>query len=68
MQKGTRGLGVIRCSSKMLCPPSQPNVGPRPKRVVSDGGVASVLGSTRALREPHVGRIPRMMGYLRMYV
>jgi hypothetical protein len=51
----------------MVCPP-QPNVGPRPNRVVSDGGVASVLGSTTAPTEPpDVGRIPMTMGYLRMY-
>jgi len=30
-------------------------VGPRPKRVVSDGGMASVLGSARALRESPCG-------------
>jgi len=30
-------------------------VGPRPKRVFSEGGVASVLGSTRAPREPPCG-------------
>ena len=39
----------------MLCPPSQLNVGPRPKRVVSNGGMASVLGSARALRESPCG-------------
>jgi len=54
-QKGTRGLGVIRRSCKMPCPPSQPNVGPRRKRLVSDGGVVSVLGSARAPREPLSG-------------
>jgi len=53
--KGTRGLGVIRHSCKMLCPPSQPNVNPRPKRVVGDGGMASVPGSARAPREPPSG-------------
>jgi len=54
-QNGTRGLRTIRRSSKMLCPPSQANVRARPKRVVSDGGVASVLGSTKAPREPPCG-------------
>ena len=39
----------------MPCPPTQLNVGPRPKRVVSDGGMASVLGSARALRESPCG-------------
>ena len=54
-QKGTRGLGVVRHSCKMPSPPSQSNVGTRPKTVVRNGHVASVLGSAGALREPTCG-------------
>jgi len=66
--KGTKGLGVTRRSSKMPCPLVQPNVGSRTKGLVSDGGVASVLGSTTVPSKfLHVGRTARTMGYFRVY-
>ena len=37
-QKVSRGLGIIKQSCKMPCPASQSNVGPRAKRVASNGG------------------------------
>ena len=45
-------MGVNRRSSKMSCPPAQPNVGPSQEGGVSNGDKASVAGLAKAPRKP----------------